>query len=154
MASLETLLERLRVLGDDSRSGVELAKPINEGALEWLRERFRTRLERELPEDLASLLKIGDGCQIGDVTMLGSAGIHGLVDHNLEWRAPPSNWLAGQIIVGKETDLASYVIDVDAGKCHVSDYITPQFTKTFASFTDLLFHIMKKQIEPKVRDLS
>jgi hypothetical protein len=154
VATLETLVERLRVLGDDPKSGVELAKPIGEGALEWLRERFRTRLERDLPEDIAALLRIGDGCQIGAVTMLGGAGLHGLVDHNLEWRAPPSKWTAGQIIVGKEANLASYVIDVDAGKCHVSDYISPQFTKTFPAFSDLLLHIMKKQIEPKVRDLS
>ena len=154
MATLEQMFDKLRELGHDPRAGVDLAPPITEGSLLWLKERFATKLERELPADLEALLRVADGGQIGRVTLLGARGHQGLVDHNLEWRAPPSKWTPGQIVFGHENTTTSFVIDIDAGKCHVSDYVQPRWIKTFDSFADLLLHLLREQLDLRVRDLK
>ena len=153
MATLDQIFAKMRELAQDSKSGVDLAPPITEASLLWLKERFTTKLERELPADLEAMLRVADGCHVNRVTFLGARGHQGLVDHNLEWRAPPTKWEAGQVVFGSEGTTTSFVIDIDAGKYYYSDYIQPKFTQTYLSFADLLHQILKDQLDLRVRDL-
>jgi hypothetical protein len=132
---------------------IDLYAPVTPQAFGWLQERCRTKLERELPADLASFLQVSDGCQINDVTVLGSKGGHALVDHNVELRSHGGKWSAGQIVFATSGKGVAFVIDVDAQKCHYSDAVTPRFTKTFKVFPEILREIIRDQLGIKARNI-
>jgi hypothetical protein len=130
---------------------IDLYPPITAQALGWIQERFRTQLQRELPAELATLLQVSDGCQINNSILLGSKGALGLVDHNVELRAHGGAWLPGHVVFGTSGNNASYVIDVDAHKFHVSDFVSPRFLRSFKTFPELLREIVREQLGIKAR---
>lgn len=151
--ALDTVLAKLRELAADPSNAIVLNPPITPGSMTWLKERFATKLERPLPDDLATFLETTDGCEIKDAVLLPGRGTHGLVDHNLELRAPPGKWAAHQIVIGSVSNHHSYVLDADAGTCHTSELLQPRLYKAFPSFPALLAHILKDQLGVRARGL-
>lgn len=151
--ALDAVLAKMRELADDPSNAVVLNAPITPGSMTWLRERFATKLERPIPADLATFLEATDGCEIKDAMLLPGRGGHGLVDHNLELRAPPGKWTANQIVIGSVGNHHSYVLDADAGTCHTSELLQPKLYKSFPSFPALLVHILKEQLGVRARGL-
>jgi|SRR5688572_18112118 hypothetical protein len=154
--TLETIIAKLRELAEDSRNQIELAPPVTAGSMLWLTERFATKLEHPIPPDLAALLSAFDGCSIGAVTIFGSRGAHGMVDHNLELRLPGGKWTSNLIVIGTTgtgSAQQSVVLDAVSGQGHVSDLRQPRWVKSFPSLPALLVHLIRQELGVRARSL-